>query len=223
MRLAILLLMVVSIFVAAYLLVSYERSRQRDAAVKRNASESKSAAYEKTLLEIAAKYQSYSLVRPEIEMAALDCAPDVQGSRVALSQSDDTETHGRKLYYLFAANQQAYRQASEQKSPVGQVLVKESWEAVETDDEDFWRTSKHAGGAEVFSKVSYDGRTFAPGKKRELFVMLKLPAETPNTDRGWIYGVVSADGSKVVESGKLQNCMGCHKEAGADRLFGVGY
>ena len=44
-----------------------------------------------------------------------------------LSASRDPETHGRKLYYLYAKHHEAYRMVRELSQPVGQVVVKESW------------------------------------------------------------------------------------------------
>lgn len=53
-------------------------------------------------------------------------------------------------------------------------------------------------------------------------MMTKLsdaPAET--TDNGWVYGIVEHDGSAVIESGRIESCMNCHKGAATDRLFGL--
>lgn len=42
-----------------------------------------------------------------------------------------------------------------------------------------------------------------------------------DTDDGWIYGTVAADGRTVTSAGKVQSCMGCHLKAPHGRLFGV--
>ena len=44
-----------------------------------------------------------------------------------LSASRDPETHGRKLYYLYAKDNLAYHHAKDLDQPAGQVIVKESW------------------------------------------------------------------------------------------------
>jgi hypothetical protein len=65
------------------------------------------------------------------------------------------------------------------------------------------------------------GRWFHAREKAGLFVMFKLEPSTPGTDDGWVYGTVTADGKQVTSSGRVGSCMGCHKDAPHDRLFGV--
>ena len=78
------------------------------------------------LAEIATRYPSYGRVDDVQRRAPTDCrAPEPAPPR--LSASRDPETHGRKLYFLFARNHEAYRMVRELPQPVGQVLVKESW------------------------------------------------------------------------------------------------
>jgi len=51
--------------------------------------------------------------------------------------------------------------------------------------------------------------------------MTKLAADTPKTDKGWVYGVVDADTREVIGAGKIASCMSCHVQEGTnDRLFG---
>lgn len=47
--------------------------------------------------------------------------------RKRLSASRDEDTHGRKLYYLFAKDRLAYLKSRDADQPEGQILVKESW------------------------------------------------------------------------------------------------
>jgi hypothetical protein len=77
------------------------------------------------LLKIAEIYPVYSRVDDEIRWAPLDCRlpPPAQPS---FSRSSDEETHGRKLYSLFARGRDAYL-ATPKANPVGQIIVKESW------------------------------------------------------------------------------------------------
>jgi hypothetical protein len=67
-----------------------------------------------------------------------------------------------------------------------------------------------------------DGKHYRPAEKADLFIMLKLDPATPDTDQGWVYATVSADGKTVTSSGRVESCMGCHTKAPDDRLFGVG-
>jgi hypothetical protein len=78
------------------------------------------------LAEIGAGYSSYGRVDDVQRLAPTMCKlPTPAPPR--LSASRDPETHGRKLYYLYAKHQEAYRICRELDQPVGQVLVKESW------------------------------------------------------------------------------------------------
>lgn len=64
------------------------------------------------------------------------------------------------------------------------------------------------------------GKWLRTGDQADLFVMTKVAkVDASGTDRGWVYGVVSADGSSVRQSGKLDHCVGCHDKAPHDRLF----
>ena len=51
--------------------------------------------------------------------------------------------------------------------------------------------------------------------------MCSSDLKTPDTDEGWVYGTVSADGKTVTSAGRVQSCMNCHQDAPHDRLFGV--
>jgi hypothetical protein len=84
--------------------------------------------------------------------------------------------------------------------PVGQVLVKEAW---------------------VPEPMKDKGEAPKAKEKAGLFIMFKLDPETPDTDEGWVYGTVTADGRTVTSAGRVGSCMGCHKKAPHDRLFGL--
>ncbi|MCK6471859.1 MAG: hypothetical protein L6R28_08940 [Planctomycetes bacterium] len=95
------------------------------------------------LLEIAKAYQGYGRVDDQLRWAPSLCRSSPP-STPALSASDDKDSHGRKLYYLFAADRQAYLESAEGKAQsAGQVLVKESWipkeVAAKKMEEDVWR------------------------------------------------------------------------------------
>lgn len=183
------------------------------------------------LLEAAADYRQWTRVSNSALWAPTMCrTPDPAG--VQESVSDDPETHGRKLYFLYASNERAYNAANHQISGddsmredpdvvrsqlVGLTLVKESWLPVEVaNDEQPVDGTKwpddHARGA--------DGKVYRTGSRGDLFMMTKLSAHTSDTDEGWVYGVVSANGTKVLSSGRIESCMDCHEQAPFDRLFG---
>lgn len=137
------------------------------------------------------------------------------------SQSGDTETHGRKLYFLFSKDRSAYFRADGFNQPVGQVLVKESYEAVgispEESEHDFLLRYDEDHLQQTYEVEP--GKRWKLGTPRELFVMMKVDPETPGTDAGWVYGTVTRDG-EVTSAGRVASCMECHASAVRDRMFG---
>lgn len=185
--------------------------------------------FEREMLAVAAAYKSWPRVSDQANFAPTDCmAPRSAG--VQRSDSDDAGTHGRKLYYLFAKDPATYTEASwclpdEEFDPadlsrrlIGQALVKQSWTAVEgAARRDGDQQSYFVDGDQAF----HTGEQFHIGEARDLFVMLKLDPTTPATDAGWVYGTLTPDGQRVTASGRIASCMGCHVDAGFDRLFGL--
>jgi hypothetical protein len=137
-----------------------------------------------------------------------------------ISRSGDGDTHGDKLYYLFVADYDKYPDGAARgaSSPAGQVLVKEAWlpEEVPADTP--------IEPTNPWEPVRYfrDGnRLYFAARKATLFIMYKLDPKNPGTDEGWVYGTVSADGTTVTSSGRVEACMKCHEKAPNDRLFGA--
>ena len=164
------------------------------------------------LLEIAANYKTYGKADDRMGEAVIPCAafalskPDHRFSR-----SSDEGTHGKKLYLMFAANldplKGSYTGERQQKSG-DQVIVKESWMAVEDE--------------RAFPSVrGEDGKHYTAGAKGPLFVMFQIDARDPRADTGWIYGTTTPDGKTITGIGRLANCMGCHEKAPHGRLFGL--
>ena len=181
--------------------------------------------FSERLLEIAAEYQEYEPVDGTHNWAPLDCAAPIPVPLPHLSESDHEQSHGRKLYYLFAAKGKPYLDAPQKENPVGQALVKQSWTAElfaaelltpGTPD----GSAGNASSVPIFLFAEHDGKKYLPGEQRALFIMFKTDPETPGTDNGWVYGTVTADGQKVTSVGRIESCMECHGEAGDDRLFG---
>jgi hypothetical protein len=187
------------------------------------------------LLEIAKNYVNYGRVDDEMRWAPTACrAPiDPKPGVARFSASKDEDTHGRKLYSVFAKNGAAYLRP-EKNAPVavGQVLVKESWVPEEVTDpkekkEIIVHKSMDKGdksldrGDHFLPYATKDGKTYHAAKQSELFIMFKMDPKTPDTDEGWVYGTVTPDGKKVTSAGKVESCMKCHQDASHDRLFGM--
>ena len=65
------------------------------------------------------------------------------------------------------------------------------------------------------------GHSYRADALDSLFIMFKVDPANDASDNGWVYGTVSADGKTVTSSGKVEQCMVCHVDAGDDRLFGL--
>jgi hypothetical protein len=198
-----------------------------------NAPPANDPAFHKQLLDIAANYSKYGRVDDVGRFAPWMCRMPPP-SLARISESKDTQTHGQKIYFLFAKDRNAY--LTPDKEPVqGQVIVKESWvpkevaadtpktpvvrEAAISDAE---KTPTYQKGLETFLPFARkDGKLYHSDSKSGLFIMLKMDPKTPNTDDGWVYGTVSADAKTVTSSGRVQSCMGCHQDAPRGRLFGL--
>lgn len=186
---------------------------------------------EATLLKIASEYEEYVLY-PEIS-AGLDsnswqwtqtlCKANLptfsESEHLFFSAADAKNAkHGDKLYQFFIKDHDAYITLSVLSQPVGQALVKETWDVIEYQPQnasiDAWRPYK---------RNENDGKNYTPSKRAQLFVMYKEAPSSSNDD-GWVYGVVDLSNTegqaKVLEKGQLQNCMSCHKNAKYDRIIG---
>ena len=192
------------------------------------------ARFHARLLKVAEGYVSYGRVDDELRWAPGLCRMPL-AAQARFSRSPDEATHGRKLYSLFAADRNAYLAINNPNltlnppSPVGQVIVKESWVPEEVPDrqpgrprfQDTVVTQGPGRQADHFNPYAErDGKVYKAARKGELFVMLKLDPQTPGSDDGWVYGTVSADGKTVTSAGRVASCLKCH-ETRKDRLFGL--
>src|SRR5436190_1263978 len=128
------------------------------------------------LLKVAQDYSTYGRINDRLHWAPTLCQ-DVPSLSPRMSASRDPETHGRKLYHLYARHFDAYRMSGELPQPVGQVLVKEAW---------------------VPAHDSTPQRPVA-GERAPLFVMMKTGE--PDSDAGWIYATLTPDGKTVTAAG----------------------
>jgi hypothetical protein len=157
---------------------------------------------------------------------------------IQVSVSEDKETHGEKYYrLLYSSPNELYEELQklddgrvvprlkyqngadlqpaagtdlEYIAPIGQLIVKQTFEVSPVNE----MTSLVTNTTMPFEHLAQT--QFA----RELFIMLKRPPGTPGSDNGWVYGVLTPDGKEVIRAGALNDCMKCHTQTGRDRLFG---
>lgn len=186
--------------------------------------------------EIAATYRQFERVSEHASLAMLACAAPTPARGVLQSTSNDTDTHGRKLYFLYAKHASSYRQIGDpffrspevaswvESTAVGQVIVKESFVPVKVAVNQK-PSPLHGDPKGLTYPAEYirnpDGTFYKTGEPAGLFIMFKLDPETPGTDEGWVYAATSPDGMLVLDAGRMESCMNCHKRAANDRLFGL--
>ena len=181
------------------------------------------------LRAIARTYKTYR----HVEFAVAAWAPaycrapipykDFRPGEAHPSTSKDKNTHGQKLYFLFARDRQAYLQAAAKPQPQGQVIVKESWtpKAATEEERTLFLSRASRSYAEGIPFARRDGKLYRTDTQGELFIMFKTAAGKADTDQGWVYGTVTPDGKTVTSAGRVASCMNCHKAAKHDRLFGL--
>src|SRR5262245_48850944 len=105
--------------------------------------------WEKEVKDIASNYPKYGRIDQMVRWSPANCeAPSAAGPTMRYSKSSDSETHGQKLYTLFAKHKdwedgrglrsQSYlpsvlKDGDGKKrgfAPIGQVIVKEGWEPI---------------------------------------------------------------------------------------------
>lgn len=211
------------------------------------AAEANQSAVEDELLTIAKEYQEWGPVDAMASWAPLLCRTPLPSDKhhveFRFSESEDSDTHGQKIYLLYARDRENYRLTGEADAKVGQAIVKQSWKPAESADAD----QTEEGRAELVERltgqgfpakysIEVDGKTqefpvspfvhkgrstYHADQIDSLFIMFKTDPDDESTDNGWVYGTVSADGKTVTSSGRIESCMACHVDAGDDRLFGL--
>jgi hypothetical protein len=204
--------------------------------------ESRPPNFEGRLLDIAGTYESYGRLDTQPRWGPLTSLyidvtfpPPNPGALARFSDSKDQATHGRKIYWLFVKDVPSDALLSYiprgRVNPVGQAVVMEAWVPEEVKPgplQPVTRTIETRVGGRVvpredrFLPYVYRGNHFFHAKEKAgLFIMYKVDPRTPGTDEGWVYGTVTADGKTVTAAGRIASCMGCHKDAPHDRLFGL--
>ncbi len=175
------------------------------------------------LLQITKEYKKYTLEidRSSFKWTVAECvAPmitrvdSLHFSRASAKKSP----HGNKLYKFFVKDWYSYTDPSIKTQPVGQVLVKETWNVKEISQ------GENASTEKLFAKQNKnDGKWYTPTSVSELFIMYK-EKKNKNNDEGWVYGVVSLEkpniSSAVLANGKISACIACHAGTKYDRMFG---
>lgn len=172
-----------------------------------------SSEFEPRIREIAMQFHDWTKLGTAPKVAPERCR--VPPLLPLISKSRDNTTHGQKLYFLYVKDTVAYHSAAENDQPIGQALVKESFEAIPITLEE--KSALDAVGSS--QTLSKDGKHWRLGPPRDLFVMYKLDPETPNTDEGWVYGTSSLT-LEVSSAGRVASCMECHLDSTRDRMFG---
>jgi hypothetical protein len=166
---------------------------------------------------IAATYQSWGRVDDEVRFAPTLCRLPLP-ARARMSTSEDPATHGRKLYSLFARVRSAYPAGPQ----TDQAVVKEAWTAERSTVAYQPEAHRQSDGGDHFYPYARtrDGTVFHAGQRAGLYLMFRLPPETPDTDAGWVYATFTTAG-ELTAAGRVQTCMDCHQHAEHDRLFGL--
>lgn len=191
------------------------------------------------LSEASATYlDRFTRIGPAPRWAHLDCdepppkpalpGPEASGLAVGPRRPKTPPEHARKVYWLYTSFPAYYDNrkipivsmsmpVEVQSIPAGFTVVKEAWRPERLDP----KTPPHPESKTRPHSWEPWAETVWVGTERiGLFLMHYTgDANAPGTDAGWVYGVASPDGTKLLESGKLDACINCHKSAGAQRLY----
>ncbi len=199
--------------------------------------------FDQLLFKVGSEYKRWGRVDDEMRWAPWLCRKPEPG-KLNFSDRPAGDAHGQKLYSLFARQRDEFFQLTKDKKVnVGQTIVKQSWLPEEITDSqeippkfnaNFEKIivskdpRKQEGGipqivneTDHFYPFAWKGdKVYKAGNQTDLFVMTKLDPKTPDTDEGWVYGVLSPDGKTVSAAGKIESCVRCHSTSQGDRLFG---
>ncbi len=171
---------------------------------------------DKTLLDIIAGYDKLPLFNYTVKMAAVDTRPYNPNDPIVYppttifkSRSTDSTTHGGKVFRLRIKDDSNY--AYDLSQPTGQTIVMATYD---------YTQSRITLGEGKSLKMN-DSLHLVPGTPRNYYIMFKSNATDYKTDNGWVYGVVTPDGKKVLQKGLIASCMRCHSESKTDRTLGA--
>ena len=171
---------------------------------------------DKVFLDIVATHEKLPLFNYAVKMAAVDTRPFNPNDKITYpptvlfnSRSNDSTTHGKKIFKLFTKNDSNY--AYDVSQPEGQTLVMQTWLSEKI----------HAPLGDGKSLRTGNTDYLKPTATKNFFIMHKSNSKEYATDSGWVYGVVSADGKTVLQKGLITSCMKCHDQSRTDRMLGA--
>lgn len=145
------------------------------------------------LQKISREYKTYTLLYNKtaslLSWTVLDCTAPPKGHRNVFDSfytskaSPQISLHGNKLYKLYVKEFVSYVNPAIKEQPVGQIIVKETWNTVEVQSDSL--QSNHSAVLNLNNQ-----KWHVPTTVSELFIMFKEKEDSLN-DKGWKYGVVS--------------------------------
>ena len=208
-----------------------------------------SAQFHDRLLEIARNYQEYGRFDTEFRFAPVLCRDRLEEKEDPseeagpwISASGDEATHGRKLSLSFrqaskpSGTENLGADYAQQEGPnlVGQVVVKEAWQAEEVRPGEVPpRRIESRVMVRRSGKLTEEPGRVRPPRPRQgrrplpcrskVSPVHHVQARPHNAGRRRGVGLRHchlADGTKVTSAGRIESCMGCHtKGALYDRLL----
>ena len=184
------------------------------------------------LTRAAAAYRSWGQIDDELRWAPTRCRMP-RRSRARVSRAG--APHGRKVYFVYASDRAAYVRfttGSDAAPAIGLTVVKEAFEPRELPSEARGRAPLPASpfpqasprtvldGAEAYTPLADGERLLGAGEARGLYVLRFVGTAVPESDEGWIYGTLAPDGT-ATSTGRVSQCMACHRSAPHGRLFGL--
>ena len=171
---------------------------------------------DKVFLDIVATHDKLPLFNYTVKMAAIDTRQFNPNDKVTYppttlfkSRSGDTATHGGKIFRLRVKEDSNY--AYDLTQPKGQILQLAS----------FYYEETHTSLGDGKSLRLSDSLYLNPTTRSNFYLMYKSNSKEYRTDNGWVYGMVSADGKRVIQKGLVASCMKCHDQSRTDRMLGA--
>ena len=170
----------------------------------------------KVFLDIVAHHDKLPLFNYAVKMAAVDTRPFNPKEKVTYpptilfkSRSNDTTTHGGKVFRLRAKDDSNYAYDISQLE--GQILQMATF---------YYQETRATLGDGKSLRIN-DSLYLNPTVSSNFYLMYKSNSKEYPTDKGWVYAVVSADGKTVLQKGLIASCMKCHDQSKTDRMLGA--
>lgn len=86
--------------------------------------------FDDQVLATARDYKALTQASSNWNLAPAPCSPAIKPVELFMSDARGDQAHSRKLYLLFVGDRESYLKASTTQAPIGQRLVKSSFEAL---------------------------------------------------------------------------------------------